>query len=432
MTALVAVGAQWGDEGKGKIVDWLAPQAQLVVRFHGGNNAGHTLVVDGVKTVLHVVPAGVLNPSTVNLIGPGVVVNPDGLLAELAALKERGLLGDPSRVRLSGRAHVILPWHTTLDKARERAAGGAAIGTTQRGIGPAYEDKVTRRGIRVADLLEPKGLRALLARIAEQKNFELVEYHRAEPIDVEALYERAVEWGRQLAPYVDHTVHTLDEALSAGRNVLFEGAQGTFLDIDHGTYPYVTSSNCVAGAVCAGAGVGPTRIDRVLGITKAYTTRVGGGPFPTEDTGELGERLRDAGAEFGATTGRPRRCGPLDVVMLREAATVNGLTALAMNKLDVLSGIGELRIASAYRVDGKSTRDFPMTLAEIERAEPEYEMLPGWDEDITGCRRYEDLPAAARRYVERVEALVQVPVEIISVGPGRDETIERIDPFRAV
>ncbi len=371
-------------------------------------------------------------PTTVNLIGPGVVVNPDGLLTEITALKERGLLRDPSRIRLSGRAHVILPWHTTLDKAREKAAGELAIGTTGRGIGPAYEDKVTRRGIRIADLLDPKGLRSLLERIAKQKNFELVEYYKWEPIDVDALYGRAIEWGRQLEPYVDHTVRTLEEALSAGQNVLFEGAQGTFLDVDHGTYPYVTSSNCVAGAVCAGAGVGPTRIDRVLGITKAYTTRVGGGPFPTEDTGEFGELLRQAGAEFGATTGRPRRCGSLDVVMLREAATVNGLTALAMNKLDVLSGIGELRVATAYRVDGKLTSDFPMTLAEIERAEPVYETLPGWDEDITGCRRYEDLPYTARNYVERVEALVEVPVEIISVGPGRDETIARIDPFRPI
>jgi adenylosuccinate synthase len=432
MTALVAVGAQWGDEGKGKVVDWLAPQAKLVVRFHGGNNAGHTLVFDGVKTVLHVVPAGVLNPSTINLIGPGVVVNPDGLLTELDALKERGLLRDPLRVRLSGRAHVILPWHTTLDKAREEAAGERAIGTTGRGIGPAYEDKVTRRGIRVADLLDPDGLRESLTRIAKQKNFELVEYYGWEPIDVDALYEQAVSWGRQLEPYVDHTVHTLEEALSAGKNVLFEGAQGTFLDVDHGTYPYVTSSNCVAGAVCTGAGVGPTRIDRVLGITKAYTTRVGGGPFPTEDTGEFGESLREAGAEFGATTGRPRRCGSLDIVMLRESAIVNGLTALAMNKLDVLSGIGDLRIATAYRVDGKLRNDFPMTLAEIERAEPVYETLPGWDEDITGCRRYEDLPAAAQSYVERVESLVAVPVEIISVGPGRDEAIARNDPFRPI
>jgi adenylosuccinate synthase len=432
VTALVAVGAQWGDEGKGKVVDWLAPHAQLVVRFHGGNNAGHTLVVDGVKTVLHVVPAGVLNASTINLIGPGVVVDPDGLLTELEALKERGLLRDPSRVRLAGRAHVILPWHKTLDQAREQAAGELAIGTTGRGIGPAYEDKVARRGIRVADLLDPTGLRDLLTRVAKQKNFELVEYYGWPSIDVEALYEQALEWGRQLEPYVDHTVHTLEDALSSGKNVLFEGAQGTFLDIDHGTYPYVTSSNCVAGSVCTGAGVGPTRINRVLGITKAYTTRVGGGPFPTEETGEFGRVLREAGAEFGATTGRPRRCGFLDVVMLREAAIVSGLTALAMNKLDVLSGIGEIRIATAYRVDGKLTNAFPMTLAELERAEPVYETLPGWDEDITRCRRYADLPSAARNYVERVEALVAVPVEIISVGPGRDETIARVDPFRPI
>jgi adenylosuccinate synthase len=432
VTTLVAIGAQWGDEGKGKLVDWLAPHAQLVVRFHGGNNAGHTLVVDGERTVLHVVPAGVLNPGTVNLIGPGVVVDPAGLLAELDALKERGLLRDPSRIRLSGRAHVILPWHTTLDKAREEAAGELAIGTTGRGIGPAYEDKVTRRGIRVADLLDPKELRVALDRLAKQKNFELVEYYQWEPIDVDALYEQALEWGRRLESYVDHTARTLDQALRDGLNVLFEGAQGTFLDIDHGTYPYVTSSNCVAGAVCAGAGVGPTRIDRVLGITKAYTTRVGGGPFPTEDTGEFGEKLREAGAEFGATTGRPRRCGSLDVVMLREAATVNGFTSLAINKLDILSGIGNLQIATAYRVDGKLTEDFPMTLAETERAEPVYETLAGWDEDISGCRSYEDLPRAAKDYVERVETLVGVPVEIISVGPGRDETIARIDPFRPV
>jgi len=430
MTTLVAVGAQWGDEGKGKLVDWLAPKAQLVVRFHGGNNAGHTLVVDGHTTVLHVVPAGVLNPGTINLIGPGVVVDPGELLIELEALKERGVLRDPSRVRVSGRAHVILPWHLALDKAREEKARDRAIGTTGRGIGPAYEDKVTRRGIRVADLLNPEDLRHQLDRLAEQKNFELVEFYNWKPIDVEALWEQAVEWGRQLEPYVDHTARTLDRGLRDGMNVLFEGAQGTFLDIDHGTYPYVTSSNCVAGAVCAGAGIGPTQIDRVLGITKAYTTRVGGGPFPTEEQGEFGERLREAGSEFGATTGRPRRCGGLDVVMLRESATVNGFTALAINKLDILSGIGELKIATGYKIDGKVRNDFPMTLGELERAEPVYETQPGWTEDITGCRTYESLPDNARAYVDRVEALVGVPVEIISVGPGRDETIARTDPFR--
>jgi adenylosuccinate synthase len=432
VTTLVAVGAQWGDEGKGKIVDWLAPRAQLVVRFHGGNNAGHTLVVEGEQTVLHVVPAGVLDPKTINLIGPGVVVDPDILLGELDALTERGVLRDPSRVRVSGRAHVILDWHRALDKAREERARGRAIGTTGRGIGPAYEDKVTRRGIRVADLLDPVRLRESIELLAEQKNFELVEYYGSEVIDPEGLWRRAVEWGKRLGPYVDHTERTLERALREGRNVLFEGAQGTFLDIDHGTYPYVTSSNCVAGAVCAGAGIGPTRIDRVLGITKAYTTRVGGGPFPTELEDEQGAELRRLGAEFGATTGRPRRCGWLDGVMLREAVTVNGYTALAVNKLDVLAGIEEIRIATDYRVDGKLTHDFPMALAEIERAEPVYESHAGFSEDITGCRRYEDLPAAARAYVDRVQALAGVPVELISVGPGRDETITRTDPFRAV
>jgi adenylosuccinate synthase len=432
MTTLVAVGAQWGDEGKGKLVDWLAPQAQIVVRFHGGNNAGHTLVVEGEQTVLHVVPAGVLNPGTVNLIGPGVVVDPEILLSEISTLEERGVLRDPSRVRLSGRAHVILDWHLALDKAREEAARKRAIGTTGRGIGPAYEDKVTRRGIRVADLLDPDRLRGAIDRLADQKNFGLVEYYKWQPVDRDELYRKAVEWGKRLEPYVDHVTRILDGALREGKNILFEGAQGTFLDIDHGTYPYVTSSNCVAGAVCAGAGIGPTRIDRVLGITKAYTTRVGGGPFPTEETGETGEKLRDVGAEFGATTGRPRRCGWLDAVMLREGAAVNGFSALAINKLDVLSGFDEIQIATAYRLDGKLTDDFPMTLSEIERAEPVYEVLPGWSENIRECRRFEDLPQNARDYVERVESLVNVPVEILSVGPGRDETIARDQPFRPV
>ncbi|MCH8132607.1 MAG: adenylosuccinate synthase [Deltaproteobacteria bacterium] len=432
MTTLVAVGAQWGDEGKGKIVDWLAPMAQLVVRFHGGNNAGHTLVVDGEQTVLHIVPAGILDPSTVNVIGPGVVVDPAALLQEIEELKQRGILRDPSRLRLSGRAHLILPWHTALDKAREENAKGRAIGTTGRGIGPTYEDKVARRGIRVADLLNSEVLEAAIHRIAEQKNFELVNYYDWQAIDPGSLYQQALEWGRQLEPYVDHTERVLEAALREDKNVLFEGAQGTFLDIDHGTYPYVTSSNCVAGAVCAGAGIGPTRIDRVLGITKAYTTRVGGGPFPTEETGAFGEKLRELGAEFGATTGRPRRCGWLDAVMLREAATVNGFTQLAINKLDVLSGLPELRIATAYKVNGKLTHDFPMTLKEIESAEPVYESHPGWSEDISGVRRYDDLPANARSYIERVEVLAGVPVELLSIGPGRDATISRNEPFRPV
>jgi adenylosuccinate synthase len=420
----VAVGAQWGDEGKGKIVDWLAPQADLVVRFQGGNNAGHTLVVDGEQTVLHVVPSGVLHPDTVNLIGPGVVVNPEVLISELDALATRGVLRDPSRVRVSGRAHVILDWHVALDQAREEARGDVKIGTTGRGIGPTYEDKVARRGVRVADLLHPESLRDAAKRIAEERNREL-EHRGWSPVDLDAVVERAAAWGRRLEPYVDHTGRILVDALRAGKNILFEGAQGTFLDIDHGTYPFVTSSNTVAGAACTGAGIGPTAIDRVLGISKAYTTRVGGGPFPSEDHGERGRSLRERGSEFGATTGRPRRCGWLDVVMLREAATVNGLTGLALNKLDILSGLPEIPIATAYRIDGKRSEQMPMTLAELERAEPIYESLPGWNEDITDARRDEDLPDRARSYIARIEALVNVPVALISVGPGRDQTIAR-------
>jgi adenylosuccinate synthase len=431
VTTLVAIGAQWGDEGKGKIVDWLSPRADLVVRFQGGNNAGHTLVVDGEQTVLHVVPSGILHAGTVNLIGPGVVVDPGVLITELERLRERGVLRDPARVRVSGRAHVILDWNVALDKAREESRERGAIGTTGRGIGPTYEDKVARRGIRVADLLDPESLAAQVERLAKEKNFELTEVHRWEPVDAGQVLAKAVEYGRKLAPYVDHTGRLLAAALREDKNVLFEGAQGTFLDVDHGTYPYVTSSNCVAGAACTGAGIGPTRIDRVLGISKAYTTRVGGGPFPTEDTGALGEQLRTRGSEFGATTGRPRRCGWLDVVMLREAAVVNGLTGIALNKLDILSGMPTLQVATAYRIDGKLSDEFPMTLGELSRAEPVYETLPGWSQDLSEARRWEDLPDAARRYVERIETLVDVPVELISIGPGRDATIARSDPFRA-
>jgi adenylosuccinate synthase len=425
VTALVAVGAQWGDEGKGKIVDWLALSADLVVRFHGGNNAGHTLIVDGQKTVLHLVPSGILQPGTVNLIGPGVVVDPRVLLDELEKIQAQGVLRDPSRVRVSGRAHVILDWHIALDKARDEARRESAIGTTGRGIGPAYEDKVARRGIRVADLLDPAGLRAAIDRLAKEKNFELTQLHGWPAIDADALFDELVTLGRRLEPFVDHTVRILDRALRENKKVLFEGAQGTFLDIDHGTYPYVTSSNCVAGAACTGAGVGPTRLDTILGITKAYTTRVGGGPFPTEDTGAGGQWLGEKGMEFGATTGRKRRCGWLDLVVLREAAIVNGLTSFAMNKLDILSGLPEIPVASAWRIDGKLVHDFPMTLAEVARAEPVYEVMPGWSEDITGVREYEALPGSARRYVERIEALVGVPIDVLSVGPDRDQTIAR-------
>ncbi len=429
MPAVIAVGAQWGDEGKGKVVDWLALRAELVVRFQGGNNAGHTLVVEGEQTVLHLIPSGVLQPGTINVIGPGVVVNPSILLKELEELERRGIITDPSQVRISGRAHVILDWHIALDQAREKDLGGRAIGTTGRGIGPTYEDKVARRGLRVADLLDPERLALTLDALGKEKNRELEEFHGASRVDLARLTANCAELGKRVAPYVDNTVHILDSALSDGRNVLFEGAQGTFLDIDHGTYPFVTSSNCVAGAVCSGAGVGPTRIDGVLGISKAYTTRVGSGPFPTEDKGPQGEWLGKRGNEFGATTGRKRRCGWLDAIALKEAAIVNGFTSLAVNKLDVLSGLKEIPIATGYRIEGKYTEFFPMTLTEVEKAEPVYEILPGWDEDISLAREFSDLPINAQKYVDRVESLAGVPVDLLSVGPGRDETICRRAPF---
>ena len=429
MTALVAVGAQWGDEGKGKIVDWLALRAELVVRFQGGNNAGHTLIVDGKKTVLHLIPSGILQQGSVNLIGPGVVVDPGVFVAEIDEIMEQGALRDPARLRVSGRAHVITPWNTALDKAREEARREAAIGTTGRGIGPTYEDKVARRGIRIADLLDEKALRSAVDRLAKEKNFELSQVHGWPEIPADRVFDELLALGKRLEPFVDHTGRILDQALRAGKHVLFEGAQGTFLDIDHGTYPYVTSSNVVAGAVCAGAGVGPTRIDQVLGITKAYTTRVGGGPFPTEDDGPGGQALGERGAEFGATTGRKRRCGWLDLVVLREAAIVNGFTSLAVNKLDVLSGFDEIPIGVEYRIDGKLTQDFPMTLEEVAKAEPVYETMPGWHEDLTGVREFDDLPVNAQRYIERIEAGVEVPVDLISIGPGRDQTICRKAPF---
>jgi adenylosuccinate synthase len=429
MSSVVVVGAQWGDEGKGKVVDRLAPKADLVARYQGGNNAGHTVVVEGEQTIVHLLPSGILTPKSLNLIGPGVVVDPPTLLREIDTLTKRGIPCDPSRLRISGRAHVILPWHCALDNAREGAAGEKAIGTTGRGIGPAYEDKVARRGIRIIDLMDREGLRQRLENASKFKNFELTEFYKADPVDVEALYLEAVEWGKRLEPYVDNTGRILNQALRAGKNVLFEGAQGTFLDIDHGTYPFVTSSNTVAGGVCAGSGVGPTKIDRVIGITKAYTTRVGSGPFPTEEVGETGEAMRQAGAEFGATTGRPRRCGWLDLVVLREAVDLDGLTEFAMMKLDILSGFGEIRVATAYRIDGEVTESFPMTLEELARAEPIYEMLPGWDEDVSGARKFEDLPKNAQRYVEYVESQVEVPIALVSVGPGREATIVRSELF---
>ncbi len=428
MPNVVCVGAQWGDEGKGKVVDSLSPRADLVVRFQGGPNAGHTLVVDGETTILHLIPSGILVPGTLNLIGPGVVVDPDVLFQELDELRAKGLAISRERLRVSDRAHVIFPVHCALDKAREEVRS-TAIGTTGRGIGPAYESRVARTGIRVHDLLEPDTLVERVRAELAERNFLLEKLYAWQPIDEGEMAECAYQWGEKLAPYVDDTGVTLDRALRAGKSVLFEGAQGTLLDIDHGTYPYVTSSTTLAGGACAGAGIGPTRIDYVLGITKAYTTRVGGGPFPTEDTGSAGEHLGRVGQEFGATTGRKRRCGWLDLVVLRHAVRVNGLTGLSVGKLDVLTGLPEIKVCVGYRADGKELEHFPASAKLLERCEPIYRTFPGWDEPIEGARRLEDLPRQALDYIRWIEDALEVPVDLLGVGPDRDATIERANPF---
>jgi adenylosuccinate synthase len=428
---VVVVGAQWGDEGKGKIVDHLSPRADLVVRFQGGPNAGHTLIVDGEKTVLHLIPSGILHSSTLNLIGPGVVIDPDVLLREIAGLEARGLRIGRERLRVSDRAHVILPVHLAVDQAREESLGRGAIGTTGRGIGPAYEDRVARAGLRVCDLLEPDVLAARIERVLRERNFLLEKFYGWKPFELDEVYVRALAWGERLAPYIDDVGVVLDAALRAGRSVLLEGAQGTLLDIDHGTYPFVTSSTTLAGGACAGAGIGPTRVDAVLGLAKAYTTRVGGGPFPTEDTGPAGLHLFERGAELGATTGRKRRCGWLDLVVLRHAVRVNGITHLALLKLDILTGLPEIRACTGYRWKGEVLRELPASLTRLGQCEPIYQNFPGWSESISVARRFEDLPRAARDYVGWVEAQLEVPAALIGVGPERDSIIERADPFAA-
>ncbi|MFM7201513.1 MAG: adenylosuccinate synthase, partial [Myxococcota bacterium] len=415
-------------EGKGKIVDLLAERAEYVVRYQGGNNAGHTLVVDGQKTVLHLVPSGILQPGKLNIIGNGVVIDPQVLLGELSNLQKKGVPVSPETLAISERAHVILPYHRAVDVAREQARAGGKIGTTGRGIGPTYEDKIGRRGVRVCDLLHAEALREVLAVGLSEAN-AVLERLGAPTLELAPLWREAVSYGEALAPYVQDTSLLLHRATRQGRYVLFEGAQGTFLDVDHGTYPFVTSSNTVAGGACSGAGVGPTAISAVLGISKAYTTRVGAGPFPTEELGEVGVRLRARGQEFGATTGRPRRCGWLDLVVLKQAVVLNGLTSVALTKLDVLSGMPELKVAVAYWLKGERLKRIPPRVEDVEACEPEYVTLRGWDASLEGVRDEEALPEAARAYVRFVEDALEVPVSILSVGPGREQIIFRRDPF---
>ncbi len=423
MPATVIIGTQWGDEGKGKVVDLLAADADVVVRFHGGNNAGHTLVVNGEKTVLNLVPAGVLHPGRICMLGPGVVIDPEILVGEIEALRARGYLAEDRWLRVSDQAHLILPYHRAIDNARERMRGAGSIGTTGRGIGPAYEDKMARTGIRVGDLFDEVGFREALERNVREKNAHLQGLLGEAPLAFEEILARAAAYRERLRPFVTDTGAELRAALAGGRRVLLEGAQGMMLDVDHGTYPFVTSSNCVAGAAAAGAGVPPRAIERVVGIAKAYTTRVGGGPFPTELTDALGDRLRADGDEYGATTGRPRRCGWFDAVVVRQAVVLSAVDQLALTKLDVLTGIDPLRICTAYDLAGRRLELPPAGGRAWERLTPQYEELPGWRESLAGARTLDDLPANARRYVDRLQSLVGVPAALVSIGAQRDQTI---------
>jgi adenylosuccinate synthase len=425
---VVVVGTQWGDEGKGKVVDLLTERAQVVVRFQGGHNAGHTLVIDGEKTVLHLIPSGILRDGVRCLIGNGVVVAPGALVEEIDMLEARGI-PVAERLRISASAPLILPVHVALDQARERARGNDAIGTTGRGIGPAYEDKVSRRGLRVGELLDAEAFAERLRGLLEYHNFALEHYFKADPVDFQATLDEALAHGERLRPMIEDTTELLYAELDAGHNLLFEGAQGMMLDIDHGTYPFVTSSNTTTGGAACGTGIGPRALDYVLGIVKAYATRVGGGPFPTELFDDVGKHLAEVGHEFGATTGRARRCGWLDMVALRRAVRVNSVSGLCMTKLDVLDGLETVKVCTAYRVGGEETTALPAGAEALAICEPVYEELPGWSGSTAGITAFEQLPEAARSYLKRIEELAGVPVDIISTGPDRDETIILRHPY---
>ncbi len=421
MPATVVVGAQWGDEGKGKIVDLLAQRSDIVCRYQGGPNAGHTIIAGGETFKIRQVPSGIVSGKT-SVIGAGCVVDPEVLLGELAELAARGI--DPSVVVLSGNAHLIMPWHVAIDRASERRLGERQIGTTRRGIGPAYADKAARIGIRVQDLLDPKILRQKIATALAEKNVWLERVYEVEPFELEAVAAVYEGFAQRLRPYVGDASLLVDRALRARREVLFEGAQGTLLDLDHGTYPFVTSSNPVASGAATGIGIGPTRIDRVVGVAKAYVTRVGEGPFPSEIEGPEGARVRELGAEFGTVTGRERRCGWLDLVALRYAVRLNGITSLALTKLDVLSPFAQVPVCVAYRLrDGSTTRDFPAHQSDFHHAEPVWELLDGWQAPLEDATTLGDLPPAAARYVRFVERELAVPVELVGVGAARERVV---------
>jgi adenylosuccinate synthase len=421
---IIVVGAQWGDEGKGKVVDVFSAQADYVVRYQGGANAGHTLVVDGKKTILHLIPSGILHPETTCIIAAGVVLDIETLCTEIDALKKTGLLGDPKQLLISDSATVLMPYHRQLDQAREKSLGNEKIGTTGKGIGPAYEDRASRKAILFGDLFNRESLKAKLEAALKEKNFLLEQYYKTTPFDASKLIAQVGEWAERLAPYRSKDTSLLiHKALKAGKKVLFEGAQGSLLDIYHGTYPFVTSSSTLAGSALVGAGIGPGTIQKVVGITKAYTTRVGSGPFPTECDDEIGEQMRRVGNEFGSTTGRSRRCGWLDLVALKYAIRINGITNLALMKIDVLSGFEELKLCSAYELDGQTITEYPVSPGDLARCKPIYETFKGWSEDLTQVKMLKDLPRYAQEYVNFVGNQLAVPLDVISVGPGRDQTL---------
>jgi len=419
--ATILVGTQWGDEGKGKATDLLAGETDFVVRYQGGNNAGHTVLAGGQLLKLHLIPSGILYPHVTPVIADGVVVDPGVLLDEMEALAKRGI--DPSRLVVSGNAHLIMPYHLELEKVTERYLGKHKLGTTKRGIGPAYADKASRIGVRVQDLLDPKIFREKLEVVLKEKNLILTKIYNRLPLDADEIVEDYLEKGERLAPHVAETSGLLSRALREGKRLLLEGAQGTMLDLDHGTYPFVTSSNPVPGGALASSGIGPCEFDRVIGVTKAYVTRVGSGPFPTEELGPAGTHMGQRGQEFGTTTGRPRRCGWFDAVLSRYAARMNGLSEIFLTKLDVLSGLSVLKVCTAYEFEGQLFEDFPPNQTIFHKASPRYEEVLGWSEDISRARRFADLPAAAQAYVRLIQDLGGVPVRHVSLGPDREQTL---------
>lgn len=430
MANVVIIGTQWGDEGKGKVVDLYTEKSDIVARFQGGNNAGHTLVVKGKKTILHLIPSGILHDNKICIIGNGVVFDPAVFIQELEELQQGNLLPPNTKLFISEKAHLIMPYHRSIDQAREARTSGKKIGTTGRGIGPAYEDKVVRTGIRVGDLYEEDLFKEKLRHSLEEKNFLLTNFFKDKPLDAEEIAAQYLEYAQKIKPYVADTSLILDREIKKGKKVLFEGAQGSHLDIDHGTYPYVTSSNTVSANASSGSGIGPNTISKVVGICKAYTTRVGEGPFPTELKDDIGDHMQKVGQEFGATTGRKRRCGWLDIVLVRQAVRVSGICALAITKLDVLTGLDKVKICVGYKSpSGDFTHAAPASLKTLSECQPVYEEFDGWKEDILYAKEMSELPANARKYLKRLEELAEAKIILVSVGPGREETIIMEDPF---